>query len=94
MFNVCIEPIVLKNLKKEGYNYEFKIGKIIMRTRDNQFSFAIVYKDDTNELLVCTKNECRYTSFVKIEFDNLKKCPILRTSTKHNGAIVYKTILC
>ena len=75
MFNVCVEPHVLKALKKEGYTYEFDINKIIMRTKEGKLSFEIIYNDDNYELFVLAHNDFCYANSVIIEFDNVQKYP-------------------
>jgi len=94
MFNVMVEPKVLKLLKNEGYTCEVENNKIIMRTREGAFSFGIIYKEDTYELLVFSKKDFCYVTSVAIEVDKTKKTILLRTQTKHNETTMYKLITC
>ncbi|MCI8617004.1 MAG: hypothetical protein HFJ60_01920 [Clostridia bacterium] len=94
MFNVMVEPKVLKLLKNEGYTCEVENNKIIMRTREGAFSFGIIYKEDTYELLVFSQKEFRYATYVTIEFDKTRKCPALMTQMKRKETTVFKTVEC
>ena len=94
MFNVYVEPKVLKRLEKEGYKFEFDVNKVIVRTKEGKFSFGIIYKDETYELLVFSQTSFSYATSVTIDFDKMKMSPILVTQAKHNETTVYKTITC
>lgn len=94
MFNVCVEPKVLKKLETEGYKFEFDVNKVIVRNKEGKFSFGIIYKDETYELLIFSQTSFCYATFLTIEFDKIKKCPILNAQMKHKETTVFKTIIC
>ncbi len=94
MFNVAVDPKVLKNLDKEGYKFEFDVNKVIVRTKEGKFSFGIIYKEDTYELLVFAKNGFCYATSAIIEFEKTEKCPAIRTKMKHKETTVFKMIVC